>query len=418
MMNMNTTIPDYRVSELRERIDALIAKCDRKGLSGSISVVFGEREERQNRKQDSFGEWYTESTWWVPVTLECVPPAFNGWTFAAVIEQIEGAPAHVLRCSPSFDGRVPDNFRTCDPTHCDHCRKHRNRSETFVVYHAETGEFKQVGRQCMKDFLGHDPAALVASFGYISDAVDALTECAGECGCVFRTARSWTVEYILKLAARVVAVDGWKSRSADPMKCTANTISTYLFLGGSTNDQRMAAEFAATYQTTARVESLHARVMARAEELKAKTLSDMTSDYEANLWAIMHAGHCNSGHIGLVASMLAWAIKQENAEAAAKSSGFTNSVHVGTVGERLRDIPATVEFTKTIEGFYGATTIVKFNAGGNLLSWFASGSVDMKAGDQVTLTGTVKSHEQDQYMGCPVTVLSRCKVTVAQPVEH
>ena len=402
-----TQIPEYRLPDLRERLDALIAKCDKKGLSGSIVVTYGERMERKERHVDSFGVEFFSSTWWVPVTLECTPPKLNGWEFAATIEQLDGSPAHLLRCSPAFSGeRIPDHFRTCDPTYCEHCRLRRDRSETFVVFNGERVEFRQVGRQCLRDFLGHDPAMMIASAGYISEAVDSLSEFSDE-GSGFRSARSWPIEYILSLTSRVVAVDGWKPAAFEE-RSTSSNLRSYLCLGDSSSDRRDADRFAQTYPETPRTLALLDRVTARCDELKAAALSEMRSDYESNLWALVQSGTCGFGHIGIVASLLAYAVRQEND--AAQSNQTANSVHVGTVGERMKGIRATVTFTKIFEGDYGAKTLVKFSAGGNLLTWWATGTPELAAGDEVTLAGTVKSHEQDQYVKCAVTVLSRCKV--------
>lgn len=395
--------------ELLARLDKLIAKCTKKGLEGSIVVKQGEMVMRTEQCTDSFGRECVTSTWWIPVTLECNPPKLNGWEFAATIEQIDGSPTHLLRCSPAYEGgKIPAHFRDCDPTYCEHCKKRRNRSETFVVFNAERVDFRQVGRQCLRDFLGHDPSMMIASAGYIAEAVDAVSECASEGG-GFRNERAWPIDYILSLTARVVAIDGWKPRAFEE-KSTASNLMHYLFLGQSANDRIDAYRFAETYPDSPKSASLLARTMARVDELKAMNPATLTSDYEINLWTLLKSGTCRAGHIGLVASMLAYAVKQENEAAAAKGDETSGSVHVGTIGERIRNVSATVVYTRTFEGQYGSTTLIKFNAGGNLLSWFATGFQELAAGDEVTITGTVKAHEDDKYLHRPVTLLSRCKV--------
>jgi hypothetical protein len=56
---------------------------------------------------------------------------------------------------------LPERFRTLGPV-CEHCHLSRGRKETFIVRH-EDGRMVQVGRQCLRDFLGHDsPDHLVA----------------------------------------------------------------------------------------------------------------------------------------------------------------------------------------------------------------------------------------------------------------
>jgi hypothetical protein len=52
-------------------------------------------------------------------------------------------------------------YRTVDPT-CDHCGLIRSRKDTYLVYNDATGEIKQVGRTCLRDYTGADnPEAIV-----------------------------------------------------------------------------------------------------------------------------------------------------------------------------------------------------------------------------------------------------------------
>src|SRR5690606_9613232 len=44
---------------------------------------------------------------------------------------------------------------------CHHCNMKRSRNKTYLLKNTESGEVKQVGRTCLKDFLGsRDPEAL------------------------------------------------------------------------------------------------------------------------------------------------------------------------------------------------------------------------------------------------------------------
>lgn len=90
------------------------------------------------------------------------------------------------------------------------------------------------------------------------------------------------------------------------------------------------------------------------------------------------------------------------------------SQHFGAVGERVRKVPATVEFTRSWEVSCGfgpgrdpLRYLVKFRtAEGNIATWFTSRPPGVEKGDAVLLTGTVKKH--DRYEGTAQTILSRC----------
>ena len=49
---------------------------------------------------------------------------------------------------------VPKKYRDCEP-YCEHCRTLRNRVNTFVLVDKE-GNYKQVGKTCLKEFTGID----------------------------------------------------------------------------------------------------------------------------------------------------------------------------------------------------------------------------------------------------------------------
>lgn len=97
---------------------------------------------------------------------------------------------------------------------------------------------------------------------------------------------------------------------------------------------------------------------------------------------------------------------REDAQEARRGSEW-----VGDVGERLRGLSVTVMFETHIESEWGGSKLVKFSdADGNEFGWFGSGlSIwDLKKGDEVILTGTVKKH--DTYQGIKQTMLSRCSI--------
>ena len=46
---------------------------------------------------------------------------------------------------------------------CDHCGFNRRRKQTYVLYEAETGELRQIGSTCLKDYTGaHNPERIAA----------------------------------------------------------------------------------------------------------------------------------------------------------------------------------------------------------------------------------------------------------------
>lgn len=86
---------------------------------------------------------------------------------------------------------------------------------------------------------------------------------------------------------------------------------------------------------------------------------------------------------------------------------------IGEVGERVRDLPVTVKFTKEVFNRFGASMLVTFrDEDGNTLKTFGTGSSLYKLGkegEKVFLTGTIKSH--DEWKGEKQTMFTRVKLT-------
>jgi len=84
-------------------------------------------------------------------------PKLAGWSLVAKIEWLEDE--RLISCVPGET--CPEQYRT-GAFNCDWCNTNRRRKETFVLRH-ENGEHKQVGRQCIRDFLGgKSPEQLLA----------------------------------------------------------------------------------------------------------------------------------------------------------------------------------------------------------------------------------------------------------------
>ena len=88
----------------------------------------------------------------------------------------------------------------------------------------------------------------------------------------------------------------------------------------------------------------------------------------------------------------------------------SGSVHVGEIKERLRNMHGTFVSARFFENEWGGKFVYTFKVGENIFTWFSQSMIDaeIKEGDEITLTGTVKDHTE--YNGILQTVLSRCIV--------
>lgn len=86
----------------------------------------------------------------------------------------------------------------------------------------------------------------------------------------------------------------------------------------------------------------------------------------------------------------------------------SHSEYVGEIKERLRDLKVTVTSCRTFDSYYGTSTVILFSCGENELVWMTSSPVEVSVGEEIYLTGTVKSH--DEYNGVKQTKLTRCVI--------
>jgi superfamily I DNA/RNA helicase len=79
------------------------------------------------------------------------PQQVSGWEEIGVIHSVNGQ--HEIE---QFGGTVIPEKYVQDPGNCEHCKTRRKRNNTFILKH-EDGSYKQVGSDCIHEFLGDKP---------------------------------------------------------------------------------------------------------------------------------------------------------------------------------------------------------------------------------------------------------------------
>jgi hypothetical protein len=156
----------------------------------------------------------------------------------------------------------------------------------------------------------------------------------------------------------------------------------------------------------------------------ARELTDAdveTNDYLYNLKAVCADDYIRPKRGGLAGSVIVAAERVFEKRAQKAADALKSNLHIGEVKERLT-LDLTLTGTREINGFYGVSTLHKFeDATGNLFIWFASNPEiipegtdkrSIKVGETHTLAGTVKGH--DDYKGRNQTKLTRVSVPKAK----
>ena len=374
-----------------ERVNARAAK---RGFTGRFELV----SEKVTRTRRLASGLLAECVAYA-CTLTGEAPAYEGWQFLASLEVLPAADGTVnwnVRCAPGVSDEGVDRSKL-EPGRCDHCGTVRaNRRRVFLVRHTETGEHKQVGSTCLKDFLGWDGNPVwVDTEKTLSDLME------GTGG----GADAWTPLTVLTVATAAVAEFGWAPKSAGGSS-TSGMVS--MFLGGPRTEQHR--------KDAARIaEHLEAAADTAAADLDE--VIDLSSDasygYEANLHAALAAEHVTHRTFGLVCSAVSYLARERQQIAEKRVLEEIPSEWFGEVGEKVT-VTGEITTCLSLEGYMPGTTqvliIVTTSTGlvkiVTTAGWAYEDDIDR--GAHVTLTGTVKAHAE--YEGKKQTVLTRAKL--------
>lgn len=319
------------------------------------------------------------------VSLDIPEIKLGGWSFVATIDHTEET-GNIVRVSPSFGGVLSAELRTCAPN-CAHCRTQRMRSETFIVQNVITKEIKQIGRSCLKDFLGHDVVGFLARCEMIALASEAAEESEsygmGGGGLEYYT----LVEYVA-CVLRVVDAKGWRSRSAAIPElgefASADDAATMMFGMKSRKIAPLSDEF-----------------YVRSEEViewAREYLETEDSDFAHNVRVVIKSDYVKSKNFGFAACVVMLWNKNKVAQQDQAVSTF-----IGEVGKPI-DGQAVVSKFLTFEGVYGRTYCYLLTTSeGNVIKYTSSKGLDVIVGDTVKFSSKVKDHSE--YRGIKQTVI-------------
>jgi uncharacterized protein (DUF2147 family) len=413
-------VPTYAIDTVSERVAKVNKRAIRRGFP-TVSMTVGETRMVsdpyfEHTAMCNAGILPCEET--IP-TVEystltitaSAPLRMTGWRLSGVVSaeafEADGTPVVTIADVPGETNRDLD---IADAMLCQHCNSRRYRTETFVLRH-DDGRVMQVGRQCIRDFLGHDPAALLAGL----DAFRSLVLGEDERESWGHAApRTWSVSDIIHAAARIVAAEGWYVSRAKveqqgedgTLVSTSSRVLNVLAPFNKQEQEHVDAEYPANE---------------KAEALATATIEALNALNPRNEWEYKLADYAKvatvtARHIGILASATILGLRAQEREQKATAEKVTRAAsgavdaYIGTVGAKVSVERAVVTFVREFEGNYGITTLVKFDTEQGAVQWWKSGYADFEAGQTYALTGTVKGHEVDRFSQRPTTTLTRCKV--------
>lgn len=392
--------PSWRDKQATDSIDAANRRAERAGITERFTYTI----EHYDRRLDPLypgGPARVEQR--TRLVLNRPTVQREGWTFVATLTWDEEA-GLVTRVVPEATLHARPEARKCDV-----CKAARDRRDTYVVQQGD--QELQVGSNCLTQFLGISPAGLWL-LNYEPDIGGGEDDDDWGRGGGGGSTRSDSRE-VLAIGLALVEEHGWVSRGRSDERNMATAERLMLLL----RDQGPTTPASAAREWQVYRDQIMANARGRADEASslldfARTL-DGDSDYAQNMRAVASGETVDDRNVALLVSAVAAsnARKERDARERAARETAQVSAHVGTVGEKIKDVPARVVGVRSIDGTYGVTTLFTLvDDNGNVFKWFASGNkTDLaKVDDRVTVSGTVKGH--GEFRGVSETNLTRAKI--------
>lgn len=362
-----------------------------------IAVVNGQRVYRS----------WTETIKYIDIEVDGIA-AVNGWKFAASLEYTDKG--NIIQGTGEVE--IPQRYYSCDPW-CEHCKTARDRKYSYIVFNEESGEFKQVGKACLKDFTGGLSAEAVAQFeSFIKEAEDAQD---------YRGFSGWMPTYFkvddfMATAAETIRLFGYTKRDgynfatadrAEELYRDANNM--YLSLTDAVRARLGEAKYRGfdpkRSETVELVKNVREWIMN----------NERDDNYYHNLKVACANDWVDHKGLGLLVSAfpaydreLEYEAKRREQEAR-EAEARAKSSYMGEVGERVSFECADYYIISSWDTNWGTTAVYKLVSTEGLEATWKT-NVWLVREDVVgkIVTGTVKEHKE--YNGIKQTELTRCKI--------
>ena len=408
-METQVTILAKRLPEASKMLGKFGKKAERYNVpfTYSFSDVRTEDRERVRGSYETVENWKKNKTYQVKVidvTITGERPTVGKYDFLASVEFAKTG--NIVDAVPGVD--VPKSFRTTKGF-CDHCKVNRYRKHGFVVKNRDTGEIVQIGRTCLRDFLGTgDPHQIIHRFQF-NQEIDKWSE--EESGYGFGNGKYYEeAREVIGVGLAAVRAFSWVSAKAwedDPSAVTtAERFGLYKDITSPKSETDAREKLIAEIKPEDFLEA--------DEIIKwVRGLEAGENDYLWNLKIALEDDVIDPRRLSLVISaVVAWANHQEREIKRAKQADKdADSVYLGDVGQRLRSLPVTVEMIRGLgQNQWGWSHLVKFRtAEGSILTWISSAvPEDVETGVGFVIDGTVKAHKE--FRGAKETTLTRVRV--------
>lgn len=384
------TILESLLFKLTERIAKVNNKMKKYGDNELVVNISEKRYD--NDKESPFYRHYV-----VDIEIEG-SYKINDWEFIASCEYDTSVGKNIIKAIPGCTS-IPQTYYTS--TKCDHCGTERFRKYTVILQNNKTGEYRQVGKSCLKDYIGVDItgyAAYLSSFDSIEEYANIINREGLARDRQYFEVRDILCQTIARAEDRGYISKKTAENSTEFITTTASDV--YHIMNESHN------EYGDLLIPRYNINENH---IEKANEVIEFILNkDSANDYYIhNLQTLTESKIVGNDNLGLTVSMFGYYLREKaKMEAENRERATCKSEYVGTVGEKFT-FTGTPICVSSIDTAYGVMRIYKFIVGNDILIWKTGKYLDGEV--EITLKGTIKNHSE--FRGQRQTELTRCRVS-------
>ena len=337
-------------------------------------------------------------------------PKIEGWKFVGTLDHYTIPGKVIVNTVPGEV--VPAQYFKIEAT-CDHCEKIRRRIETFVLEGIDEneGEWKAVGRNCLRDFFGHDPQVVARWLSRVMGFVDSLGD-DDEWGYGGGGGRYETYYNAIKVLTNTIACIrsfGWVPRSA----CDEDQVPTagHVFYIMSPPYDAKAREEKARFMDRVKFEP-EADLKEAEEAVAWLKTKEGNNEYMHNLKLLEDEERIPSKMMGYWCSLAsAYQRDQDRLERAKRTKKLNE--YFGEIKKRI-ELEVKCVGIQYIDSYYGTVCIHRMlSTDGHTIVWFANADAKMSKGVHYKVRATVKKH--DEYNDWKQTHVNR--LVVVEKIE-
>lgn len=326
----------------------------------------------------------------------------NGWEFVAVIEH--NNPTNVIRAFRT-EYEVPERYYTSAPV-CEHCNSKRNRKDTYLIRNIETGEFKQVGKSCLKDFTnGLDAEAVARYISWFDELIKGEAPAGGSYHPYY------PIEEVIQLAVEAINLYGYRKpihpndEGYTDYQSTKSVVID-MWLGSRWAKKHLDKGFNVNREGN---KEKAAAVLAFVEGMRNEY------GYVSNLKTLCSKEYCQGRDLGIVVSAVACynhemeyqARKAQREAQQAKEQATLKDEWFGSIGERVEVMQPEMKLLTSWDTEFGMKYLYKLTTDNGLVFTWRTGK-PVSNGKKLKVVGTIKAHAE--FRGQKQTELTRCKI--------